>query len=51
MDAETFRLPLTWSAYWFRSYLDCQLKQRKKKFLKKTKFLSDVSMSTVESVP
>ena len=29
MDAETFLLPLTWSVYWFRSYLDYQLKQRK----------------------
>ena len=52
MGAETFHLPLTWSAYWFQSYLDCQLKQRKYFFLrKKNRFLSDVSMGTVERVP
>ena len=54
MEAETFNLPLTWSAYEVRSYLDCQLKQRKCFiFFKKneTKFLSDVTISTVEHVP
>ena len=48
MEAETFHLPLTWSSYWIRSYLDCQLKQGKQ--LKK-KVLSDINMSTMERVP
>ena len=51
MEAETFHLPLTESVYWFGSYFDCQLKQGKNHEKKRTKFLSDVSMSTVERVP
>ena len=52
MGAEIFHLPLTWSAYWFRSYLDWQIKLGKQnKKIKKTKFLPDVSMSTVKRMP
>ena len=29
MEAETFHLPLTWSAYEFPNYLDCQLRRGK----------------------
>ena len=29
LEAETFQLPLTWAAHWFRGYLDFQLKQGK----------------------
>ena len=52
-EVETFHLPLTWSSYWFRSYLDCQLKQGKylKQKTKQKKVLFDVNMSTMERVP
>ena len=37
MGVETFHLPLTWSAYWFQSYMDCQKKQGKQNNKKKAK--------------
>ena len=51
---ESRNIPLTTNliSYLFRGYLDCQLKlEKQKKWIKKAKFLSDVSKSTVERVP